>query len=116
MGTDDRSEDERDPRWRITPTKIAVTAILLVAIVVPLLSGSYSRVEPRLLGFPFFYWYQLMWVFLAAGCCWISYLLLRREAQQFQARRHTSLTPPTAPPHGGAGSGPDDTVTDRRAE
>ncbi len=113
MGTDEQP-DERDPRWRVTPTKIAVTAILLVAIVVPLLSSSYSRVDPRFLGFPFFYWYQLLWVFLAAGCCWLAYLLLRREARAFRARQHTSLTPPTAPPPGDTADGPGDPATGRR--
>ncbi|MGI8457952.1 MAG: DUF3311 domain-containing protein [Propionibacteriaceae bacterium] len=48
-----------DPRWRPTPTKIVVGVILLTTIVVPLLVGSYARIEQRLFGFPFFYWYQL---------------------------------------------------------
>ena len=46
--------------------------ILLVGIVVPLLVATYAKVEPRLFGFPFFYWYQLLWVFLAAGLCFLS--------------------------------------------
>jgi hypothetical protein len=74
-----------DPRWRITPTKIVVGLILLAAIVVPLLVGTYARVEPRLFGFPFFYWYQLAWVFIAAGCCGLSFVLLRREARAYDA-------------------------------
>ncbi|MFC5430426.1 DUF3311 domain-containing protein [Paraburkholderia denitrificans] len=27
---------------------------------------SYNKVEPTLWGFPFFYWYQLIWVFISA--------------------------------------------------
>jgi hypothetical protein len=27
---------------------------------------SYNRVEPTLWDFPFFYWYQLLWVFISA--------------------------------------------------
>ena len=68
-----------DPRWKLSPTKIVVGVILLVGIVVPLLVGTYAKVEPRLFGFPFFYWYQLLWVFLAAGLCFLSYVLLKRE-------------------------------------
>ncbi len=79
--------DDGDPRWRLSPTKILVAVILLVAIVVPLLVGTYARVEPRLFGFPFFYWYQLLWVFLAAGLCGLSYLLLKRERETY-ARTH----------------------------
>ena len=74
----------RDPRWRLSPTKIAVALILLVGIVLPLLVGTYAKVEPRLFGFPFFYWYQLLWVFLAAGLVGLSYLLLKRERQAYE--------------------------------
>src|SRR5690606_31382402 len=68
----DRADPDDEPRWRLTPTKIAVALILLTAIVVPLLTSSYARDEPRLFGFPFFYWYQFLWVFLAAIACWVS--------------------------------------------
>ena len=62
----DRPPAEQDPRSRLTPTKIVVSVILLVGIVVPLLVPTYDQKEPRLFGFPFFYWYQLSWVFI---CC-----------------------------------------------
>jgi hypothetical protein len=77
-----RTDD--DPRWRLTPTKILVSLILLVAIVVPLLVSTYDQVNPRLFGFPFFYWYQLAWVFLAAGCCSLAFLLLKRERDAYE--------------------------------
>ena len=77
-----RTDD--DPRWKLTPTKIVVSLILLVAIVVPLLVSTYDRVDPRLFGFPFFYWYQLLWVFLAAALCALSFLLLKRERQAYE--------------------------------
>jgi hypothetical protein len=38
--------------------------------------GSYSKATPKLWGFPFFYWYQLLWVFIAAGCTYLAYLLV----------------------------------------
>lgn len=98
MGIDDEPADEHDddPRWRITPTKIVVAAILTAAIVIPLLVWTYARDAPRLFGFPFFYWYQLLWVFLAAGLCWLAYTLLRRESRQYEAR--TGMVAPTGPP------------------
>jgi len=76
-----------DPRWRLSPTKIVVGLILLAGIVVPLLVGTYARVEPRLFGFPFFYWYQLLWVFIAAGLCALAFVLLKRERDAFTRRR-----------------------------
>ena len=75
-----------DPRWRITPTKYVVAALLLVGIVTPLLVSTYDQVEPRLLGFPFFYWYQLLWVFLAAGICGLCFYLLKREREAYERR------------------------------
>ena len=76
-----------DPRWKLSPTKIVVGVLLLVGIVVPLLVGTYAKVEPRLFGFPFFYWYQLLWVFLAAGLCFLSFVLLKREKDAFARER-----------------------------
>ena len=78
-GGTDRNVDPTDPRWRLTPTKYGVAAILLFAIVVPLLVSTYDQKEPRLFGFPFFYWYQLAWVFITAGLCGLSFWLLKRE-------------------------------------
>ncbi len=81
-----------DPRWRLTPTKIIVAVILLIAIVVPLLVPTYDQAEPRLFGFPFFYWYQLAWVFIAAGLCGLSYWLLKRERAAY-LRAHPEQRP-----------------------
>jgi hypothetical protein len=75
-----------DPRWRLTPTKYAVTGLLLAGILLPLLVGTYDQVEPRLFGFPFFYWYQLLWVFIAAAVCGLSFLLLKRESDAYERR------------------------------
>jgi hypothetical protein len=35
--------------------------------------GSYAKVEPTLAGFPFFIWYQFLWVFLCAACTFAAY-------------------------------------------
>lgn len=40
--------------------------LLLIPVVAMLWVSSYNRIEPALAGFPFFYWYQLMWVLLSA--------------------------------------------------
>jgi hypothetical protein len=105
MGIDDVPDPESidgDPRWRLTPTKIVATIILIVAIVVPLLTWTFARDAPRLFGFPFFYWYQFLWVFLAAGACYLAYVLLRRESDAYRSRQHSTHNPPTGPPPGDA--------------
>ena len=37
----------------------------------------YARSAPKLGDFPFFYWFQLIWMPVVAILVWISYLLLR---------------------------------------
>ena len=83
--------DPGDPRWRVTPTRIAAAVILLIGIVVPLLVSTYDSADPTLFGFPFFYWYQLLWVFLAAGICVLAFVLLKRERDRYR-RDHPDAT------------------------
>jgi len=35
--------------------------------------SSYNRTTPELFGFPFFYWYQLLWVIVAAAIAGVIY-------------------------------------------
>ncbi|MGH3486679.1 MAG: DUF3311 domain-containing protein [Actinopolymorphaceae bacterium] len=67
----------------VTPTRVLVGVLLLLPFVATLWVSSYAHVEPRLGGFPFFYWYQLLWIFLSALCTGGAYLLVQRE------KRHT---------------------------
>jgi hypothetical protein len=39
----------------------------------------YAREQPELFGFPFFYWYQFAWVFVAALLTGIVYRATRRR-------------------------------------
>uniref|UniRef100_UPI0038B3ECCE DUF3311 domain-containing protein n=1 Tax=Geobacter argillaceus TaxID=345631 RepID=UPI0038B3ECCE len=39
----------------------------------------YARSEPQLLGFPFFYWYQFLWVILSAIITGFVYLATHRR-------------------------------------
>jgi Protein of unknown function (DUF3311) len=40
--------------------------LLLIPYIAILYVPFYNRVEPTLFGFPFFYWYQLLWIPLAS--------------------------------------------------
>jgi Protein of unknown function (DUF3311) len=61
-----------------SPVVRVVVAILLVApFVIYLAVPSYAKVEPRLAGFPFFYWWQLVWVIITALLISAAYLLTR---------------------------------------
>jgi hypothetical protein len=63
----------------VPTARYAVAGVLLViAIVAPLLVNTYSKAKPRLWGFPFFFWYQLLWVFIAGALTYGAYLLVER--------------------------------------
>ena len=53
--------------------------LLLIPIVVPLWLPLYDRMEPRLFGFPFFYWCQLAFAVLAVLCLSLTHVLTRRR-------------------------------------
>jgi Protein of unknown function (DUF3311) len=57
--------------------RCVVTGLLIVALAGALWVPIYARPTPRLGGFPFFYWYQLVWVPVVAVLCWICHQLLR---------------------------------------
>jgi hypothetical protein len=52
--------------------------LLLLPVVATMWVGSYNQLEPTLLGFPYFYWYQLLWVVLSAGVVGVVYLATHR--------------------------------------
>ena len=58
---------------------VAVTVLLAVAVLGALWVPIYARSLPKLGPFPFFYWYQFIWVPVTAVLCWTSYLLLKRK-------------------------------------
>lgn len=69
----------RVPSGKSPATWGAVTLLMAVAIIGTLWVPVYARSLPKLSDFPFFYWYQLIWVPLTAVICWVCYLLLRTK-------------------------------------
>jgi hypothetical protein len=71
----------RPPR---IPPAAAVAVFLLLAIpcaalaIVPL----YSHENPHLWGFPFFYWYQIMWVLITPVLTAVAYVIIKRARGQ----------------------------------
>jgi hypothetical protein len=61
--------------------------LLAISVVVPLLVSTYAKDGPRLWGFPFFYWYQLLWVFISAIIVSICYRLMMREERRRRAEQ-----------------------------
>ncbi len=65
------------PRGRITVVGVVIAVLLLAPFVGLLWVSSYAKAAPELFGFPFFYWYQLLWVIISAICTAIAYVLVR---------------------------------------
>lgn len=56
--------------------------LLVVPFVATLVPPFYARSEPSLFGFPFFYWYQILWIVLAALIVWGVYLATREATHE----------------------------------
>lgn len=55
--------------------------LLVVPFVATLVPPFYARESPALFGFPFFYWYQIAWIAIAAIVVGIVYALSRKTAE-----------------------------------
>ena len=57
-------------------TKMAIAAVLLLIPIVALMwVPSYAKADPELFGFPFFFWYQFLWVFICSAMTYAAYRL-----------------------------------------
>ncbi len=71
----------------ITPTRVVVAILVIAPFVALLWVSSYSKTGPTLGGWPFFYWYQMIWVLISAALTAIAYVLVRREEKARKALR-----------------------------
>ena len=78
------AEPPRTTRNR--PVWWLVGILLLIPIVMPLLVNMYAKESPELFGVPFFFWYQFMWIPLAAGLSYTAFRVVsRQEARDREA-------------------------------
>ena len=75
-------------------TWIVIAILLAASLVGTLWVPFYNHTSPALGGFPFFYWYQLMWVPIVAILAFAAYLLSRL------GRRGQHSSRPAAPERG----------------
>jgi len=65
---------------QVPPTdkrKMLLAGVLLAIPLVALMwVPIYAREEPELAGFPFFFWYQFVWVFITSALTWTAYRLV----------------------------------------
>lgn len=51
--------------------------LLLILPLLMLITPWFNKDKPRIFGIPFFYWYQLAFVFVGVACVWIVYAATR---------------------------------------
>lgn len=78
MASDPGLQARGGPRGarRGSPLRVIAYALLLAEVLVILVPSVYGRATPKLLGIPFFYWFQLAWIIVAMVVTGIAYLLL----------------------------------------
>jgi len=59
------------------PSGLGVKLLLLLPYVALLWLPFYNNVQPPLFGFPFFYWYQFLWVPLTSLILYVIYRWVR---------------------------------------
>ncbi len=69
------------------PAWVVVAVLLAGCIVVPLMVGLYDRTEPRLAGFPFFYWVQFLMIPIVSGLTYVAFRLSQWAAARERALR-----------------------------
>lgn len=77
-----RSSRELSTRHLSTQDKAKAGVLLAIPLLALLIVPIYARSGPEFLGFPFFYWYQLLWVFLAAGFTQAAYVVVTRARHE----------------------------------
>ncbi|KWX04164.1 membrane protein [Carbonactinospora thermoautotrophica] len=83
-------ETSTNRRRAVRPKLVVAGLCLLVPIVTSLWVSSYARVEPRLFGFPFFYWYQLLLIPISVTLTAIAYVLVVGEERARKRARQRS--------------------------
>jgi len=80
MSVSDPRDDASRPIGR--PLRRSAVALAGSLLIVPLVALAivpvYARSNPHLWGFPFFYWYQFVWVFVTAAFTYGAYLVIQR--------------------------------------
>ncbi|HZC69130.1 MAG TPA: DUF3311 domain-containing protein [Jatrophihabitans sp.] len=59
-------------------TIVSVAVLLIIPCAALAAVPTYSRETPKLWGWPFFYWYQVMWVLITPVLTYTAYVLIKR--------------------------------------
>ena len=94
----------------LSPLRLFATFCVLAPTVAVIAVPTYDSATPKLGGFPFFYWYQLLWVVLTGILMVAAYFAIRTDERQRKSFRTASgpalsLPAPTTSPDAASGGG-----------
>ncbi len=69
----------------LSPLRVVAAICVIAPFVAMLWIPSYNKTNPKLLGFPFFYWYQLLWVVITAVLMAVAFQVVKRDNAARQA-------------------------------
>lgn len=74
------SENEQSIRGPVvTPARLIAAVCVIVPFVAVLWVPIFDKDKPEVAGFPFFFWWQLLWVAVTAVLMGLAYFVVRRE-------------------------------------
>ncbi|CAL9443048.1 DUF3311 domain-containing protein [Streptomyces pilosus] len=71
----------------VTPVRVVIALCLAAPFVAMLWVGSYAKTDPVVIGIPFFYWYQMLWVLISTLLTMVAYKLWQRDQRARSAAK-----------------------------
>lgn len=75
------------PLSTVTPLRLFATFCVLAPAVAVLAVPTYNSATPAVGGFPFFYWYQLIWVVITGVLMVAAYFAIKADERRRKAHR-----------------------------
>ena len=70
------------PDERRSGLRFSAWNLLLLVPLLMLITPWFNSDAPRLIGLPFFYWFQFLFVIVGVACVWIVYVMTRKPANR----------------------------------
>jgi hypothetical protein len=81
----------------VTPARVVAAVCVIAPFVAVLAVPVFNKRTPEVAGFPFFFWWQLLWVLLTAALMALAYFVVRREELARKAATAPATIPAQAP-------------------
>lgn len=79
------------PERRRARLRLSAWNLLLLVPMLMLITPWFNRDQPRLIGLPFFYWYQFAFVPIGVACVAIVYVMTRKASGRGDSARRRSV-------------------------